>query len=140
MAWQSSNPNRLTHAHTNPVALAANTAATVNFKPLIIDSGCTVHMVGDISLFSSFDPTATKRPISVAGGAQTVPSAIGTVKCTVLDVNGNQQHLELTNVSYAPSSPFNLISVSRLLEDQQCSNPDFASRTWDLGGPGVIPL
>ena len=123
-------------------ALAANptSTSTAAFKPLIVDSGCSIHMVNDKTLFTSFDHSAIKRPILVAGGAQTIPTAVGTVECTVIDTQGAQQRLKLTNVSYAPTSPFNLVSVSKLLEDKQCCNPDFAGRTWDLDGPGTIPI
>ena len=135
LAFLAGRKERLLHTAREAIdsfALAAShtPSSTTTFKPLIVDSGCSVHMVNDKTLFTSFDHSAAKRPILVAGGAQTIPAAVGTVECTVFDTQGTQQRLKLANVSYAPSSPFNLVSVSKLLEDKQCCNPNFAGRTW----------
>ena len=122
LAGRGGRPMHAAHTAIDSFALAADhtTTTTTTFKPLIVDSGCSVHMVNDKTLFSSFDHAATKRPILVAGGAQTIPTAVGTVECTVFDTQGTQQRLKLTNVSYAPSSPSNLLSVSKLLTDNHC--------------------
>ena len=60
-------------------AAAGSTAHPTTGAALAVDSGCTVHMMRDMSLFSHMDPNATVRPVSVAATELTYPKSVGTI-------------------------------------------------------------
>lgn len=78
----------------------------------IVDSGASDHMTGNSSLFSSLLPCKTLLHVKIADGTMAKVSGIGTVKIS--------SNLNLLNVLYVPSLSCNLLSISKLTQDNQC--------------------
>ncbi|CAA7032144.1 unnamed protein product [Microthlaspi erraticum] len=78
----------------------------------IIDSGATTHVCSDLALFSRVSPVSGVT-VSLPNGIREPISHTGTVHIS--------DSLVLHNVLHVPSFQFNLISVSSLLKDNNCS-------------------
>ena len=110
---------RLTHATRS--ASIASVAQTGNafvylahsLGPWILDSGASDHLSGNKDLFFSLTITSPLPTITLANGTQTMSKGIRST-CPLL-------FLPLTSVLYVPDSPFNLISISKLIHDFNCS-------------------
>ena len=71
------------------------------------------HLSGNKDLFSSLTITSPLPMITLANGTQTMAKGIGST-CPL-------PSLTLTYVLYVPGSLFNLISISKLINDLNCS-------------------
>ncbi|KAJ2921133.1 hypothetical protein H1R20_g15960, partial [Candolleomyces eurysporus] len=80
----------------------------------VIDSGCTRHVLNDLSCFHDFMPvrlnvgTANSKPLVVHGK--------GTVKFSVRMTGGETLDVVLDDCLYAPTCPVNLLSVGALTD------------------------
>ena len=81
--------------------------------PWILDSDASDHLSGNTDLFSSLIITSPLPTITLANGTQTMAKGIGSA-CPL-------PFLSLAFVLYVPDSPFNLISISKLIHDLNCS-------------------
>ena len=110
---------RLTHAakSTSIASIAqtsnASTYLAHSLGPWILDSGASDHLSGNKDLFSSLTITSPLPMITSANGTQTMAKGIESA-CPL-------SSLPLTFVLYVPDSPFNIISVSKLMHDLNCS-------------------
>ncbi|KNA05415.1 hypothetical protein SOVF_190600, partial [Spinacia oleracea] len=97
-------------------ATANSSTAKLDGKSLstrwLIDSGCSNHMSGNRSMFSTLTD-ATHSPVGLPNGKQVMATKEGTV---ILSEN-----LTLSNVLYVPDLKCNLISVSQLLVNSHCN-------------------
>lgn len=76
----------------------------------LIDSGCSNHMTGDKSLFSSFDESLS---ITVRLGNDKEMKVCGEGTVAVSTSTGTQKKLH--GVQYVPGLAHNLLSVGQLL-------------------------
>ena len=110
---------RLTHAAKSAfiasIAQIGNvsTYLTHSLCPWILDSGAFDHLSGNKDLFSSLTITSPLPKITLANGTQTMAKGIEST-CPL-------PSLPLTFVLYVPNSPFNLISINKLIHDLNCS-------------------
>ncbi|KNA02797.1 hypothetical protein SOVF_215280, partial [Spinacia oleracea] len=95
----------------------------------IIDSGASDHICCDSRLFSGYDVVnGLDNTITIPDGSKIKITHMGTVK-----VN---EHITLKNVLFVPGFQFNLISVTKLCSDMNCSVV-FTSDTCVLQGPSL---
>ena len=110
---------RLTHvaksASITSVAQTGNAFAylTHSLGPWILDYGASNHLYGNKDLFSSFTITSPLLMITLSNGTQTMAKGIGSA-CPL-------PSLPLTSILYVHVSPFNIIYVSKLIHDLNCS-------------------
>ena len=81
--------------------------------PWILDSGASDHLSGNKDLLSSLTITSPLPTITLVNATQTMAKGIGFA-CPL-------PSLFLTFVLYVPDSPFNLISISKLIHYLNCS-------------------
>ena len=109
----------LTHAaKSTSIAFVAQTGNASTYLahslgPWILDSNASDHLSGNKNLFSSLTITSPLPMITLANGTQTMAKGIGSARPL--------PSLSLTSVLYVPDSPFNIISVSKLIHDLNCS-------------------
>ena len=110
---------RLTHASKSAsiasIVQAGNASAylTHSLGPWILDSSASNHMSGNKDFFSSLTITSPLPMITLANGTQTMAKGIGFA-CPLTS-------LPLTSVLYVHDSPFNIISIRKLIHDLNCS-------------------
>ena len=110
---------RLTHAIKSAsisfVVQTSNVSAylTHSISPWILNFDASDHLSGNKDLFSSLTITSPLPMITLANGTQTMAKGIGST-CPL-------PSLPLTSVLYVSDSPFNLISISKLIHDLNCS-------------------
>ena len=100
-----------------PVAYVAQTSnASSCFshssRPWVLDYGVFDHLSGNKGIFSSLTFTSPLPMVTLANGSQTIAKGTGFA-CPL-------PSLPLTFVLYVPDSPFNLISISKLIRDLNC--------------------
>ena len=109
---------RLSHATKSAsiasVAQIGNASAYLahSLGPWILDSGASDHLSDNKDLFSSLTITSPLSKITLANGTQIMAKGI-RYACPL-------PSLPLTYVFYVPNSPFNLISISKLIYDLNC--------------------
>ena len=81
--------------------------------PSILDSSASYHLSGNKDFFSSLTITSPLLTITLANGTQTMAKGIESARPL--------PSLPLTYVLHVPDSPFNLISISKLIHDINCS-------------------
>ena len=81
--------------------------------PWILDSGASDHLSGNKDLFSSLTITSPLPTITLANETQTMAKGIGYA-CPL-------PSLLLTSFLYVLDSPFNLVSINKLIHDLNCS-------------------
>ena len=110
---------RLTHAAKSisiaSVAQIGNASAYLahSLGPWILDSGAYDHLFGNKDIFFSLTITSPLPTITLANGTPTMAKGIGFA-CPF-------PSLPLTSVLYFLDSPFNFISISKLIHDLNCS-------------------
>ena len=110
---------RLTHAAKSASIASitqtgnASTYLTHSPSPWILDSCASDHLSGNKDLFSSLTITLPLPMITLAKGTQTIAKGIGSA-CPL-------PSLPLTYVLYVSDFSFNLISISKLIYDLNCS-------------------
>ena len=105
-------------AKSTSIAFVAQTGNASSYLPhflgpWILDFGASNHLFGNKDIFSSLTITSPLPMITLANGTQTMAKGIGSA-CPL-------PSLPLTFVLYVPDSPFNLISISKLIHDLNCS-------------------
>ena len=109
----------LTHAAKSAsiasVAQTGNASAylTHSFSPWILDSSASDHLSSSKDLFSFLTITSPLPTITLTNRTQTMAKGIGSAYPL--------PSLPLTSVLYVPDFPFNLISISKLIHDLDCS-------------------
>ena len=63
------------------------------------------------------DLTRTETIISVRDGTKLKSTIIGTFKRIVVQKNGTEQEITFPNVAYVPSLTYNLLSITKALEN-----------------------
>jgi hypothetical protein len=94
----------------------------------IVDSGCNQHLLKDLSLFVSVDRKRVMQSFTVASDRKTTPQGHGTARFGVTDEQGSQLTVTLPGCYLDETLPFNLLSISQLLDAGTISNPDFTRR------------
>ena len=77
-----------------------------------MDSSSTSHMIKDKSLFIDIDKEYSGT-ITNANSSKNLISQKGTVEIRVLDSNGSERKLRLSNALLVPNNRRNLVSVSK---------------------------
>ena len=80
---------------------------------LLIDSGCTSHMIKEIELFSYLE-TSQKGKVSCANGTESVVEGRGKIEFFAKNSRGILQKVALENALHVPQYSKNLISIKRL--------------------------
>jgi hypothetical protein len=91
----------------------------------LVDSGCNQHLLKDLSLFVTLDRRRVMQPFTVASDRTTTPEGYGTARFGVADEQGSQLTVTLPGCYLDETLPFNLLSVSQLLDAGTISNSDF---------------
>jgi len=81
--------------------------------PLILDSDASDHISGNKSLFSSLVSPPVLSKVTLANGSQILIKGIGEVKIF--------PSIPLTTVLFTPECPYNLILISKLTKNLNCS-------------------
>ncbi|KAF7814526.1 Retrovirus-related Pol polyprotein from transposon TNT 1-94 [Senna tora] len=103
-----SDPTSAHVAQSGNFPSAMTTTSTV-YASWIVDSGASDHMTGNASLFSTLAPCASSLQVKIADGTMAKVSAIGSIKISTT--------LTLMNVLYVPALACNLLSISKLTQD-----------------------
>ena len=98
--------------HSGNFLLAMN-AKQVSSQTWIVDSGASDHMTGDSSVFKTFSPCVDNLNVRIADGTLSKVTGIGSVAVT--------KDLVLKSVLFVPKLNCNLLSVSKLTQEQQCT-------------------
>ena len=110
---------RLTHtaksASITSVAQIGNVSAYLihSLGPWILYSNASYHLSSNKDLFTFLTITSPLRMITLANRTQTMAKGISSPHPLL--------SLPLASVLYVPNSPFNLISISKLIHDLYCS-------------------
>ena len=80
----------------------------------IIDSGASVHMCNDRSLFHSFRKFNKEGAVSVGNGEVVTTVGVGTVRCEAANKGWKNRKIQLKDVLYIPNLMCNLLSVSQM--------------------------
>lgn len=93
----------------------ASLATNENDTEWILDSGASKHVAGKFGVFESYikHPPTHKGTIQTADGTKQPVVGEGTVKCT--------SNISLSYVLHVPAFPVNLLSLSALIDDIDCS-------------------
>ena len=88
------------------------TSEDILTNELILDSGATSHMIKDESFFIDIDKEYSGT-ITNANSSKSLISGKGTVEIRVLDSNGSERKIRLSNALQVPNNKRNLVSVSK---------------------------
>ncbi|XP_073109385.1 uncharacterized protein [Elaeis guineensis] len=99
------------HSSTSYKLSHAFTCGTSN--SWVIDSGASSHMTGAPNSFISYSPCSGHNKVRIADGSFTPVSGKGSIDCT--------PNLRLSSVLHIPSFPTNLLSISSVTRDLNCS-------------------
>ena len=105
----------LTTTYHDPFSFLSMNRKTTCRGNLVVDSGCTAHMLRDKNLFVTLDETA-KGHAGCANDSQAPIEGIGTAKLWVTDDQNEEQKITLTDAYYVPSYCRNLLSVGKITE------------------------
>ena len=94
--------------------LIANDAKKFSRHTWVADSGATIHMTNDLE--GMFDLEDSQVSISVGDGRKMTTMKVGKYRGTLIDANGNQTKVVLTNVSYVPELMVSLFSLTAAME------------------------
>ena len=103
-------------AHTEGLCTFDHVPSSYSY---VIDSGATIHVVNDASMFSKVTNRAPRTSLRVANGVQVQTQTIGEVELRLQDQHGAMRTITLYNVHYAPGIDSNIISVRRLWKDSK---------------------
>lgn len=101
--------------NNNFLALAGVREGSLSENTWLVDSGAQVHIVNDRSIFTKFAPLDMKIGTASEGQSLKIEGG-GVVQITVETSSGEQCLLELNDVTYAPESRCNLLSVPQLMK------------------------
>ncbi|MCR2847992.1 hypothetical protein, partial [Heyndrickxia coagulans] len=86
---------------------------TAHNEVWIVDSGASDHMTGTKHLFTSYRPPSRQMTVKTADGSISQVEGIGSIPVT--------SAITLHNVLYVPRLSCNLLSISKLVKDMECS-------------------
>ena len=86
--------------------------STCKIVDLLIDSGCTSHMIKDAELFRDLDISKMGN-VECANGTESSIEGRGSVSFLAKDNQGQDQILELEKSLYIPQYPKNLVSIKK---------------------------
>lgn len=113
------------HEHTHSVSqapLTRNASPKRRSRRWVIDSGATIHCVGDRSLLTSEYPNHPPVRIKVADNRTIMSEAVGASVISMTDKHGRAHEITLHNVVYSLEfGDHNLMSVRRLWKDNKIS-------------------
>eukprot|EP00253_Pinus_taeda_P035659 PITA_35659 len=91
--------------------LACNMAETKSDDILFLDSGCSNHMTGNITLFSKLDQSVKSQ---VKLGTDSKVSVMGKGEVNILTKKGEKK--TMADVYYVPGMKCNLLSIGKLVQ------------------------
>jgi hypothetical protein len=104
----------VTHGHRSASSVAATPPAAYQVDPAwYMDSGSTDHLMGDMSNLTSNEPYKGNGHVHTANGSGMCISHMG--QSSLLTSTCRPLHLE--NVPYVPQVTRNLLSASKLAQD-----------------------
>ena len=106
-------------AHSGNLATSVSAFTSQSRLPWIIDSGASDHMTGSSPVFSDYKPYSRQDKVKIADGTVSSVSGKGLVRVS--------PSLSLSSVLHVPSFSNNLLSISRITRDQNCSVTFFPS-------------
>lgn len=89
-------------------------AAHVGLITMVVDSGCTIHLVQVKFLQDLYDVREHRAEITVADGRTLMSTHIGRIKGSVITADG-EIHIQLSDVLVVPGLASNLLSVKRVI-------------------------
>ena len=98
-------------AHKGTFLIALST--TSHITPWIIDSGASDHMTDAHHLFSTFSPCAGNLKVKIAYGALSPVVGKGSIHIS--------KSITLNHVLHVPNLSYNLLSISQLTKQPNCS-------------------
>ncbi|KAG8639966.1 hypothetical protein MANES_13G009802v8 [Manihot esculenta] len=105
------------HPPSTSIAHSGNSVACLTKSspvgPWILDSGASDHISSNHNLFSTLISPSTPSKVTLANGSQTQVKGIGDVQLL--------PSISLTTVLFTPECPYNLISISKLTKNLNCS-------------------
>jgi len=99
----------------------------------IVDSGASIHLVGDLSVLHN--PVMHPKPIPLHLATATGQGAIVATGSVCLQ-NSEGQWVWISNVHYAPGTTVNLLSVSAAVRDGMLFKGDHCGAPTSVVGPG----
>ncbi|TVY75168.1 putative transposon Ty5-1 protein [Fusarium oxysporum f. sp. cubense] len=81
----------------------------------LFDTGSSVHICNDQSLFTELQPAT--RTVLITGGGKVYPSGRGTVKICFINKWGDQVTINLKDTLFIPEFPVNVMSGLRLYKN-----------------------
>ena len=108
----SSNISTSSLAHKGNFLTALNTSSCTQTS-WIIDSGASDHMTDNYNLFSSYIPCAGNYKVRIADGSFSPVAGKGSIQIS--------DSITLESVLYVPKLSCNLLSISQLTKDSNCS-------------------
>ena len=98
-----------------------NVGRTNKHKRYILDSGATVTVINDPSLFKTIERYNSGVRVQVANKSFVNVELIGTIEFSMLDRDGNKHTFLLSNVHYSPHFSTNLLSVDEMWRQHRVS-------------------
>ena len=92
---------------------------------LVLDSGTTTHMIKDEKLFLDIE-NEYFGTITNANSSKSLISGKRTVEIRVLNTNGSERKVRLSNWLHVPNNTKNLVSISKF---RATGNEEFFGRT-----------
>ena len=117
------NQNSMPNTAANTAGMTKSLAMNVSHKPnWIVDTGVTNHMASSLELLDKLlvNKLGYNRTVELPNGDET--------KVTHTSLSSISDGSTISNVLYVPEFKFNLLSVSKLTKELQCSAsffPDF---------------
>ena len=117
------NQNSMSNTAANTAGMTSLMAMNVSHKPnWIVDTGATNHMASSLELLNklSVNKLGYNRTVELPNGDET--------RVTHTGLSSISDGSTISNVLYVPEFKFNLLSVSKLTKELQCSAsffPDF---------------
>lgn len=106
-------------AHSGNIATSVSAFHSQSRIPWVIDSGASDHMTGVSSVFSTYTPYSGQDRVKIADGTFSSVSGKGLVHAS--------PSLPLSTVFHVPSFSTNLLSISKITQDLNCSVSFFPS-------------
>ena len=93
--------------------LSTSYLSRFNSAPWVIDSSASDHMTSISSLFNTYSPCSGNKKVCIADGSLSSIARTGSVKIS--------DTITLNSVLHVPNLSCNLLSVSKLSLDSNCS-------------------
>ena len=113
--------SRLDRRQAPATAFTASTVPTPSKKDFVVDSGCSSHIVTDLSLMKSLDLEAANEEyvLHLADGSMARGEVKGRgramFRCT--DSDGRPRDVTLNDVLFIPTFPRNILSIPSAIKE-----------------------